>query len=273
MQIAAALRWANEALVASPSADVDAESLLCHVLSCQVSRLHAWPEQQLTAEQQQQFESLIQQRQAGKPVAYLTGTRGFWSLDLAVTDATLIPRPDTETLVECAIDKLSTQDIVVDLGTGSGAIACALLAVRPDVRVFAMDFSALALTVAQQNGQINKMSLWRGSWSQALASNSVNMIVSNPPYIEESDPHLQEGDLRFEPQTALVSGKDGLDALRLIIDDAPRCLKTGGWLMVEHGYDQAASVVQLFSEMGFRGVTGVQDLAGQDRVTYGQCNE
>lgn len=271
--IASILTWANHELSNSPSPKVDAELLLCHVLSCQVSRFHAWPEQQLTIEQQQQFESLIQQRKAGQPIAYLTGTRGFWSLDLAVTEATLIPRPDTEILVESVLDKLTTRDIVVDLGTGSGAIACALADTRPDVRVFAMDFSAAALKVALQNGEPKPMGLWRGSWSQALAEQSVDVIVSNPPYIPEQDPHLQQGDVRFEPQTALVSGKDGLDDLREIISDAPRCLKAGGWLMVEHGYDQAAAVAQLFSEAGFADVTGVQDMAGQDRVTYGQFNE
>ncbi len=271
--IASVLTWANQALSQSSSPKVDAELLLCHVLSCQASRFHTWPEQQLTTEQQQQFESLVQQRKAGQPVAYLTGTRGFWSLDLAVTDATLIPRPDTETLVECVIKKLTTQDVVVDLGTGSGAIACALFAVRPDVCVFAMDFSAPALKVAQQNGQDKRIGLWRGNWSQALANESVNIMVSNPPYIEEGDPHLRQGDVRFEPKTALVSGLDGLGDLRLIIDDAPRCLKIGGWLMVEHGYDQAEPVKQLFLAAGFEGVTGVQDFGGQDRVTYGQYNE
>lgn len=268
--IAAALRWAQSELSHSPSPKVDAESLLCHALSCQPTRLHAWPEQVLIVTEQQQFQRLISQRKLGQPVAYLTGTRGFWSLDLAVSDATLIPRPETEILVESVLGKLTAKSIVVDLGTGSGAIACAITAARPDVMVLAMDFSAAALNIARRNSQ--QVGFWRGSWSQALANNSVDMMVSNPPYIALSDPHLQQGDVRFEPQTALVSGKDGLDDLRQIIGDAPRCLKMGGWLMVEHGYDQAAAVAELFSAADFTDVTGVKDLAGQDRVTYGQYN-
>lgn len=268
MQIASALLWGNKVLAAGESAKIDAEALLCHVLLCEPSRLHSWPEQVLTAAEQQQFEQLVNQRQLGHPVAYLTANRGFWSLDLAVSEATLIPRPETELLVECALDKLTTNNIMVDLGTGSGAIACSIAASRSDVQVLAMDYSAAALQVARGNNQ--QVSFWRGSWSQALKSQSVEMIVSNPPYIAANDPHLRQGDVRFEPQTALVSGVDGLDDLRLIIADAPRCLKRDGWLMVEHGYDQAESVKQLFLAAGFESVTGVQDLGGQDRVTYGQ---
>lgn len=276
MNIAAALQWASAELTLELGresvAKVDSEVLLCNVLECQTIRLHGWPEQDLTVQQQQKFEALIAKRKAGEPVAYLTGNRGFWSLDLAVTEATLIPRPDTEVLVECVLDKLKSQDIVVDLGTGSGAIACALADARADVRIFAMDFSMPALQVAKQNSQASNIGLWRGSWSQALADNVIDMIVSNPPYIAMDDPHLQQGDLQFEPQSALVSGEDGLDDLRQIVSDAPRFLKSGGWLMVEHGYDQAESVAALFLDAGFVGVEGVKDMAGQDRVTYGQYN-
>ena len=273
VNIGSVLVWANNELNNnSLSAKLDVDILLCKVLSCQTTYLHAWPEETLTVEQQQEFETLIARRKAGEPIAYLTEKRGFWTLDLAVTEATLIPRPDTETLVECVLDKLSAQNVILDLGTGSGAIACALADMRRDISVFAMDFSMAALQVAKQNSQTQNVGLWRGSWSQALADNAIDIIVSNPPYIAADDPHLQQGDLKFEPQSALVSGVDGLDDLRQIVSDAPRCLKSGGWLMVEHGYDQAKAVSALFSDAGFSGVEGVKDMAGQDRVTYGQYN-
>lgn len=272
MDIAAALITARKTLSGSESPAVDAAVLLCHVLQCQPTRLHAFPEQVLTSLQQADFLSLIMRRQAGEPVAYLTGQRGFWSLDLAVSTATLIPRPDTETLVSCALDKLATGMRVVDLGTGTGAVALALASSRQDIMLLAMDYSAAALKVARQNSQqlAITLPLWHGEWTAALASQSVDMIVSNPPYIPASDPHLQQGDVRFEPQSALVAGADGLDDLRQIIADAPRCLTLAGWLLVEHGYDQSDAVQALFIAAGFVAVETVQDDGGQDRVTMGR---
>ena len=263
---------AKAALTGGESPDVDASILLCHVLQCASSRLHAFPEQVLTPPQEVDFTNLVKRRLSGEPVAYLTGQRGFWSLDLAVSPATLIPRPDTETLVACALDKLTAGMMVVDLGTGTGAIGLALASSRPDISVLAMDYSAAALTTAQKNsGQLAiSLPLWRGEWTTALGTQSVDMIVSNPPYIPASDPHLHQGDVRFEPHSALVAGEDGLDDLRIIIADAPRCLTAAGWLLVEHGYDQADAVQILFIAAGFIAVTTVQDDGGQDRVTMGR---
>jgi release factor glutamine methyltransferase len=272
MNIAEALEYGYVELSDGDSSEIDSRILLCYMLDCSTSYLHAWSDQLLTDEQQARWIELIQQRQQGYPVAYLMGKRGFWTLDLKVTVNTLIPRPDTELLVSLALEKLKPAMCVADLGTGSGAVALSLATEQPAALIIAMDFSMAALVVAKENAlnhQLSNVSFWRGSWLAAIADKSFHMVVSNPPYIETSDIHLSQGDVRFEPLSALASGIDGLDDIRLIVIQAQRCLKTGGWLMVEHGYDQAINVQQLFKEAGFSEVSSRQDFGGNDRVTMG----
>jgi release factor glutamine methyltransferase len=272
MNIAEALRYGYVELSNSDSPEIDNRVLLCYLLDCPTSYLHAWSDKLLTDEQHARWIALIQQRQQGYPVAYLMGKRGFWTLDLKVTVDTLIPRPDTELLVSLALEKLKPAMCVADLGTGSGAIALSLATEQPAAHIIAMDFSMAALLVAKENAlnhQLSNVSFWRGSWLAAIADKSFHMVISNPPYIEASDIHLSQGDVRFEPMSALASGIDGLDDIRLIVKQAQRCLKPGGWLMVEHGYDQAVKVQLLFSEAGFSEVSSRQDFGGNDRVTMG----
>ena len=273
MNIAQALQYGRGVLADTESPDIDSQMLLCHVLECTTTYLHTWSEQVLNDEQQAEFTALIQQRSEGKPVAHLTGQRGFWSLDLAVTPDTLIPRPDTELLVTLALEKLRPDMRVVDLGTGTGAIALSLAQENPTVAIFAMDYSWGTLKVAKQNAQSHKLNnvlFWQGSWLTAVADNSLDMVVSNPPYIEADDPHLSQGDVQFEPLSALASGADGLDDIRQIVEQARRCLKPSGWLMVEHGYHQANQVQQLFRDAGFVDVTSQPDYGGNDRVVMGK---
>lgn len=272
MNIVEALRYGYVELSDGESPEIDSRALLCYLLDCPISYLHAWSDKLLTDEQQAQWIILIQQRQQGRPVAYLTGQRGFWTLDLKVTADTLIPRPDTELLVSLALEKLKPAMCVADLGTGSGAIALSLAAEQPAAQIFAMDFSMAALMVAQENArhyQLKNVLFWQGSWLAAVAEKSLDMVVSNPPYLAVSDVHLSQGDVRFEPLSALVSGNGGLDDIRLIVEQAQRCLKPQGWLLVEHGYNQAQQVQQLFSEAGFNDVSSRQDFGGNDRVTIG----
>ena len=272
MNIAEALQYGHVELSEGESPDIDSRALLCYLLDCQSTYLHTWSDKLLSDQQQAQWLALIQQRQQGRPVAYLTGQRGFWTLDLKVTTDTLIPRPDTELLVSLALEQLKPAMCVADLVTGSGAIALSLAAEQPTAQIMAMDFSMAALLVAKENAinhQLSNVSFWRGSWLAAVAEQSLDMVVSNPPYIEASDVHLSQGDVRFEPLSALASGIDGLDDIRLIVIQAQRCLKPGGWLMVEHGYDQALQVRQLFSDAGFSHVSSRQDFGGNDRVTIG----
>lgn len=272
MNIAEALRYGHVELNDGDSPEIDSRVLLCYLLDCPTSYLHAWSDTLLTNEQQVQWIVLVQQRQQGHPVAYLTGQRGFWTLDLKVTADTLIPRPDTELLVSLALEKLKPTMCVADLGTGSGAIALSLASEQPTAQIVALDFSMAALLVAKENAinhQLSNVSFWQGSWLAAVADKSLDMVVSNPPYIEVNDVHLSQGDVRFEPLSALASGIDGLDDIRLIVVQAQRCLKQGGWLMVEHSYDQAKQVQQLFSEAGFSEVSSRQDFGDNDRVTIG----
>jgi release factor glutamine methyltransferase len=273
MNITEALRYGYIELNDGDNTEIDSRVLLCYLLDCSTSYLHAWSDKSLTADQQFQWLELIKKRQQGQPVAYITGRCGFWTLDLKVTADTLIPRPDTELLVALAMEKLKPAMCVVDLGTGSGAIALSLAAEQPLAKIIAMDFSMAALKVAKENAfinHLNNVSFWRGSWLAAIAEKSLDIVVSNPPYIEANDLHLSQGDLRFEPLSALASGIDGLDDIRLIVMQAQRCLKSDGWLMVEHGYNQAQLVKQLFGEAGFCEVSSKQDFGGNDRVTMGR---
>ncbi|MGG6461155.1 peptide chain release factor N(5)-glutamine methyltransferase [Solilutibacter silvestris] len=254
---------------------VDAEWLLLHVIDRSPTWLFTNRDAVLGHEQARNFELLVQRREQGEPVAYLTGRRGFWSLDLEVTPATLIPRPETELLVELALEKLVADGAVADLGTGSGAIALAIAHERKQSRVIATDASSDALEVAQRNARrlaIANVEFRHGEWFAPLQGERFDLIASNPPYVAVGDPHLGEGDLRFEPASALSSGSDGLDDIRIIVANAPAHLRDDGWLMLEHGYDQGDAVRALLEAAGFAEVATRRDLEGRDRVTLGRLN-
>lgn len=276
MQIAGALKQAEQVLApVSDSARRDAEVLLCHVLNQSLTYLRTWPERELSGVQQTAFDDLIRKRQQGEPVAYLTGEREFWSMPFLVTSDTLIPRPETELLVEQTLARLPADapQTVVDLGTGSGAIALALAKERPNWQLTATDASFAALRVAEKNARRLKLDNVRfeyGSWYAPLRAQRFHAIVSNPPYVADRDPHLAQGDVRFEPNSALVSGDDGLDDIRQIVAGAPAHLLPSGWLLLEHGYDQGEPVAALLRQHGFVAVETLRDLAGQPRVTLGQ---
>ena len=232
----------------------------------------SYPEQQLTSPEQQNFVSLVEQRRQGTPIAHLTGSRGFWSLDIEVNQHTLIPRPDTELLVSLALEKIQPGMCIADLGTGSGAIALAIKAECHDIWMLATDYSQPALLQAKQNAVKNHLDVHfvRGQWLDAIQSEALDIIISNPPYIRSDDPHLTDGDLRFEPLSALASGEDGLDDIRLLVHQSSRVLKSDGWLMVEHGYDQSQAVQVLFQQAGFIEIQAFQDYGQQDRVVIGK---
>ncbi len=263
---------------AADDARLDAEVLLAHVLDQPRSHLRAWPERALTAAQTAHYEDLVTRRAAGEPVAYLCGRREFWSLELEVTPATLIPRPETELLVELALARIPVAAAlaVADLGTGTGAIALAIARERPRCRVTATDRASAALDVARRNAArlgITAVDFRHGAWYAPLpdpAAGRYDLILSNPPYVRAGDPHLAQGDLRFEPPDALTAGADGLDALRVLVAGAPAYLHSGGWLLVEHGYDQAEAVTALFRTAGFTDIETFHDLGGQPRVTLGR---
>ena len=257
------------------TASLDAELLLAHVLGKSRTWLYTWPEQKLDTEQLEQFNQLVQRRAAGEPVAHLIGQQEFWSLSLQVTADTLIPRPETERLVELALQRIPTQASwqIADLGTGSGAIALALAKERPTCRIIAGDKSTAALKVAKENARLNQIDnvdFQQSDWLADIKTESLfDMIVSNPPYIKDDDPHLQQGDVRFESASALQAGADGLDDLQRIIQEALTRLKPGGWLMLEHGYDQEAAVTRLLQQAGYDHINDYPDLAGQPRVAVG----
>ncbi len=280
MDLQTALRTATEQIATASGADpadarLDAEVLLADILGKPRSYLYAFGERPLTLPAQSVFERLITQRSAGVPVAHLVGYREFWSLRLAVNPHTLIPRPDTETLVEVALKRLApmTGDTlrVLDLGTGTGAIALAIATERRDVHILATDFKAEAVELAEANRAqlaIHNVTVTRSDWFNGITGR-FHLIVSNPPYLEAADPHLNQGDLRYEPASALVAGADGLHSLHHIIAEAPRYLEPGGWLLLEHGWTQAAAVRAALDSAGFGAVETCQDLAGRDRVSGG----
>ncbi len=254
---------------------VDAEWLLAHALGRSRAWIYSHADANVAIETCARFAALVQRRAAGEPVAYLTQSRGFWDFELQVTPDTLIPRPETELLVELALARLpsSAESRVADLGTGSGPIALALARERLHADVLATDASGAALAVAQRNAialGIDNVRFCQGNWCDALDDRGYDMIVSNPPYIAADDPHLSEGDLRFEPPRALASGRDGLDAIRTIVADAPIRLIPGGWLLLEHGMAQGARVRALMHAAGFADITTERDLEDRDRVTLGR---
>jgi release factor glutamine methyltransferase len=256
-------------------ARIEVQSLLQHVLRQSRAWMLAHAEQALTAIQQAEYQGLLQRRLQGEPIAYLLGEREFYGLLLKVTPATLIPRPETELLVELALERMPQHQPcrVLDLGAGSGAIALAIAQARPAAMVTAADAAPAALEVARQNAQrlaIHNVRFVRSNWFAALAGEDFDLIVSNPPYVAADDPHLQQGDLRFEPLSALASGADGLDDIRRIVGATPAHLRDEGWLLLEHGYDQAAKVRELLTQAGFQRVFSAPDLAGIERVSGGR---
>lgn len=250
---------------------LDAELLLAHVLGTSRTRLKSHPEEPRTAGERQAYWTLIARRAAGEPVAYLTGTKEFWSLRLAVGPAVLVPRPETELLVERALELCSERAArIADLGTGSGAIALALACERPGWHIVATDSSAAALALAKRNAAAagaTRVEFLEGSWFAPLAGRRFHLLVSNPPYIVADDPALAHPPLAFEPRAALASGADGLTALREIIRGAPEHLERGGWLLLEHGATQAAHVARELVVRGFTHVRSHRDLAGHERAT------
>lgn len=254
-------------------ATIEAQLLLMHVLNVNRAWLIAHATDLLQAVAANDFGKLVQRRLQGEPVAHILGSREFFGLTLKVTPDTLIPRPDTETLVEAALQKINGPMRILDLGTGAGAIALAIARHAPQCEVIAVDASAAALSVATENAgalQLSNVKFLASNWFAALPECKFDLIVSNPPYIENNDPHLQQGDLRFEPLSALASGADGLQDIRQIITQAPAYLNEGGRLMLEHGYNQAAAVQKLLNAHGFQGIQTIKDLGDNPRVTLGQ---
>ena len=290
-----------EARAHSEAAAADAPLLLAHLLDKPVTWIYAHPEEAVSAPQAERFRQLLARRGAGEPLAYLTGEKDFWSLTLKVTPATLVPRPETELLVEVGLElgdflrpphpsplpkgeeaTLPSPSgrgaggegiTILDLGTGSGAIALAIAHERPRWQVTATDLSAEALAVAKENARklgLKNLRFLQGRWYDPLPANArFQLILSNPPYVAENDPHLQGDGVRHEPRAALTAGPEGLDELRTIVRGAPAHLDPGGWLAVEHGAEQGQAVQALFQEAGFEKVETRRDLAGNDRVTLG----
>lgn len=251
----------------------EAQILLCHVLACEPSFLYAHPEHKLTTQQTAQFNTLLKRREQGEPIAYLLGYRDFWTLRLQVTPDVLIPRHETELLIETALTRLpGTPCLVADLGTGSGAIACALAYERPQWQVIATDQSASALAVAKANAEHYQLTIecHQGSWCKALPTGKqFDAIISNPPYIADDEPELRQGDVRFEPSSALTSPQQGFADISTIATQAPQHLKPNGLLMLEHGYRQGETIRALLQSLGYEAVLTLRDHAGHERVTLG----
>jgi len=262
-------------LVDSPQ--IDAELLLSNILQKNRTYLFTWPEKELTQEQQQAFKLSLNKRLQGHPIAHILGQREFWGLDLSITPDTLIPRPDTETLIEVTLELTNAHQgkkdyAILDLGTGSGAIALALKSELPESSITAVDQSIAALNIAKQNASNNKLKVHylQSNWFSAVELQTFHFIVSNPPYIEKNDPHLQQGDVRFEPLSALTSGDDGLEDIRIIINQAWSYLQPQGWLIIEHGYNQAKAIQALFKTDKYTNIQTRNDLGGNPRISFAQ---
>lgn len=276
--LASALSWARRMLqqpdLANADPLVDSKVLLCHCLQRPPVYLHTWPDRLLSQPQWQAYQQLIEQRRQGVPVAHLTQERGFWSLSLGVSDKTLIPRSDTEVLVEQALSLFDASPIeVLDLGTGTGAIALALASERPQWQLTATDFDAEVVALAQANARRNRITnidILQSDWFTGLAGKSFSMIVSNPPYIESDSPFLRRGDVRFEPRSALVADRQGMADLEHIIMHAGKYLLDSGWLVLEHGFEQGQQVRNVLQGHGFVEVTSIRDYAGLERVSFGK---
>ena len=276
MNIQQALQQASQALSeTSSSAHLDAQVLLTHILQCNTAHLAAWPEKKLSEEQASRYLQLVQQRKKGVPVAHLTGHREFWSLNFSVNSSTLIPRPETETLIEFILEKFNDKEDLklLDMGTGTGAIAISIAREKPEWKIFASDISEQALNLAVQNSenhQTSNITLIHSDWFNDITDHDFDIIISNPPYISDDDPHLSEGDVRFEPQSALTSGETGMDDIEHLCSRAKDHLVNNGWLIVEHGYNQKQQVADCFSENGYTDIEQKQDLSGHTRMTAGE---
>jgi len=268
-------QWLTDArlvLADSESAALDAELLIRFVLQVNRAWLYTWPDRELSASQLDELTVLLERRRTGEPIAYITGVREFWSLPLAVSPSTLIPRADTETLIEWALElDLPARSRALDLGTGTGAIALALASERPRWSLSAVELNREAARLAGTNASNFGLDLnvLQGSWFEPVAG-TFDLIVSNPPYIDPQDKHLSEGDVRFEPESALVASDHGLADLKLIIEQAPDYLEPGGWLLLEHGYDQAEQVCEYLRMRGFLEVENRRDLGGNPRISGGK---
>jgi len=259
----------------SPTAKLDLELLLSYVLRQNRSFLYAFADFALNEQQNLQLQNLIKRRQNGEPIAYILGSQGFWNLELKVSKHTLIPRPETEMLVAQTLQLLDQNlpQKILDLGTGSGAIALALAANRPKWQIIATDASAGALAQAAQNAQnlhLTNVQFKLSNWFSSLNAQKFNLIVSNPPYIAEFDPHLTQGDVRFEPKSALIAGENGLADLAQIIKQAPKFLLAEGFLLLEHGFNQGQKVCDFLAANNFRKIQTLKDLAGLERLSFGQ---
>lgn len=266
------LVWATEVLHrVSSSAALDSEVLLAYCLQKERTYLLSWPERKLTDGQYREFHELVRRRLQPQPVAYLTGHREFYSMELTITPDTLVPRPETEMLVDLVVDRLAglRSAKILELGTGTGAISLAIKKTFPDCQIMATDISKPALQVAQTNalGHQLDINFIESDWYQQITPQKFDIIVSNPPYIAESDPYLDQGDLPAEPLQALSSGESGLEAIEIIIQDARRYLQQDGWVLLEHGYDQQQPVTDIFVQQGFRDVATINDFNDLPRVT------
>ncbi|CUS48789.1 MAG: release factor glutamine methyltransferase HemK [Idiomarinaceae bacterium HL-53] len=275
MTLAEALKYAQSQIVSSDSPAVDAQWLLMHVLDCDRSYLFTWPERSLSRAQEKEFKTLVARRAIGEPVAFITGSRAFWNFELEVNNTTLIPRADTEILVETALSLgTNSKAQVLDLGTGTGAIAFALATERPDWQILAVDKFPEAIALAKRNRErlgLNEVEIQQSDWFQSIDSASpFDLIVSNPPYIDSEDLHLEAGDVRFEPKSALVAQSEGYADIFHIIEHARAYLSDSGWLLFEHGYMQAEKIQEYFLEKGYKRVNTVQDYANLNRVTFAQ---
>lgn len=268
------LQKAEQDMNYSSSARLDAEILLCDVMQFNRSKIYSHPDQPVSDEKLTLFKSRVEQRCQGHPVAYLTGKKEFWSLELAINEDTLIPRPETELLVETALKLVpdDTECNILDLGTGSGAIAIAIASERPHCNIIATDINTNALAMAKKSAAfhgLTNIQFLVSDWYKNIPSQTFDLIVSNPPYIKQDDEHLSQGDVRFEPKLALIAGTDGMQAINIILELAKTFLASDARLLVEHGYDQKELVRHGFLINGFNQVTTIQDLSGQDRITYG----
>ena len=276
MNIQQALQQASKQLTeTSPSAILDTQVLLTHVLRCNTAHLAAWPEKTLSDAQLADFQKLVEKRRQGVPVAHLTGSREFWSLDFSVDNSTLIPRPETETLVEYLLDNFGKRENLklLDMGTGTGAIAISIAREKPGWEIVASDISEQALELARLNcsqHDTSNVTLIHSDWFQNIDAENFDIIISNPPYIASDDPHLSQGDVRFEPHSALSSGVTGMDDIEHICSQAKKHLLQNGWLMVEHGYNQKQLVAECFAKNGFSAIEQKQDLSGHTRMTAGK---